>query len=43
MISQTRERINFIKADLVNLKAKKGNISEQDIEELDKKVNYFKT
>jgi methyl-accepting chemotaxis protein len=43
MIDKTREQINLIKADLVNLKAKKGNISEQDIEELDKKINYFKT
>jgi len=43
MIDKTREQINLIKADLVNLKVKKGNISEQDIEELDKKVNYFKT
>jgi methyl-accepting chemotaxis protein len=43
MIDKTRERINSIKYDLANLKAKKGNISEQDIEELDKKINNFKT
>jgi len=43
MIDKTREQINLIKADVANLKVKKGNISEQDIEELDKKLNYFKT
>jgi len=43
MIDTTREKINLIKADVANLKLKKGNISEQDIEELDKKINYFKT
>lgn len=43
MIDKTREQINLIKTDMANLKAKKGNISEQDIEELDKKINYFKT
>ena len=43
MIDKTREQIDLIKADVANLKAKKGNISEQEIEELDKKINYFKT
>ena len=43
MIDKAREQISLIKADLANLKAKKGNISEQDIEELNKKINYFKT
>jgi nitrogen fixation/metabolism regulation signal transduction histidine kinase len=43
MIDRTREQVNLIKADVANLKAKKGNISEQDVEELDKKINYFKT
>jgi methyl-accepting chemotaxis protein len=43
MINKAREQINLIKADVASFKAKKGNISEQDIEELDKKVNYFKT
>jgi len=43
MIDKTREQINLIKADVANFKVKKGNISEQDIEELDKKINYFKT
>lgn len=43
MIDKTREQVNAIKADLANLKAKKGSISEQDLEDLDKKINYFKT
>jgi methyl-accepting chemotaxis protein len=43
MIDKTRERINLIKADVANLKAKQGGISQQDIEELDKKISYFKT
>ncbi len=43
MINNTREKINLIKADLTKLKSKKGNVSEEDIEELDKKINYFKT
>jgi len=43
MINKMREQINLIKADVVNFKEKKGNLSEQDVEELDKKINYFKT
>jgi len=43
MIDRTREQINLIKTDVANLKVKHGNISEQEIEELDKKINYFKT
>jgi methyl-accepting chemotaxis protein len=43
MIDRTREQINLIKSDIASLKARKGNISEQDIEELDKKIKYFKT
>ncbi len=43
MIDKAREQISSIKEDVAKLKAKKGNISDQDIEELDKKVNYFKT
>ncbi len=43
MIDKTREQIILIKTDLVNLKAKKGHVSEQDLEDLDKKINYFKT
>jgi len=43
MIDKTRQQIELIKTDLAKLKAKKGNISEQDIEELDRKINYFKT
>ncbi|HNW39617.1 MAG TPA: hypothetical protein PKI44_04250 [Candidatus Omnitrophota bacterium] len=43
MIDKTRQQVDLIKNDVANLKTKKGNISEQDIEELDTKVNYFKT
>ena len=43
MIDSVRGQINLIKADMVNLKVKKSGISEQEIEELDKKINYFKT
>ena len=43
MIDKTREQIDLIKSDVTKLKAKKGSISEQDIEELDKKINYFRT
>jgi len=38
------QRMGFFSEGLrANLKAKKGKISEQEIEELDKKINYFKT
>lgn len=43
MIDRTRDQINLIKSDLADLKGKKGGISAQDLEELDKKINYFKT
>lgn len=43
MIDKTREQIDLIKSDVAKLKAKKSSISEQDIEELDKKINYFRT
>ena len=43
MIDKVREQIKLVKANLADLKAKKGNISDQDIEELDKNINYFKT
>ncbi len=43
MIDKVRGQIKLVKANLANLKAKKGNISDQDIEELDKNINYFKT
>ena len=43
MIDKTREQIDLIKGDVVKLKAKKGNISEQELEELNNKINYFKT
>lgn len=42
-IDKVREQIKLVKGSLANLKAKKGNISDQDIEELDKNINYFKT
>ena len=43
MIDKIREQINLVKAEVAHLKAKKGNISQQDIEELDKKISYFET
>jgi len=43
MINEIRERVNLIKANVANLKAKKGDISEKETEELDRNLNYFKT
>ncbi|MCK9432675.1 MAG: methyl-accepting chemotaxis protein [Candidatus Omnitrophica bacterium] len=43
MISKMREQINLVKKGIGGLKEKKGNISEQEIAELEKEINYFKT
>lgn len=43
MIEKLRDQINLIKGKIVKLKDKRGSISEQDIEELDKDIKFFKS
>ena len=43
MIQSIRDRINILKAGIARLKDKKANITDQDIEELQKDINYFKS
>lgn len=43
MIEKVRDQVNLVKANVVKLKGKKGNVSEQDIEELDKNIHFFKS
>jgi methyl-accepting chemotaxis protein len=43
MIENIKIKINAVKENISKLKKKSGNISQEDLEELDRNINYFKS